>query len=410
MADRGYYAVLGVNFRSEFDEIARAYKKLALKFHPDKNPSPEAADEFQRITTSYHVIMDEQKRKNYLRLFLLRCYMSQEVPRPGGPLRPHYAFMVEKSKFAMGAKSERLLTFDLLARCMTSLKKDKELKQFPLSAITSVAKGEKALELTISFKDNHPYYIRCRCQDHYATLLELLNRICSLTSKGTEITDDALQFLCDDADSPPSSITKSKVIKRAESFASGLVHDWQPRFMVMGATQLVLFRDTDLQYLVNIIPLTLLKVTADTHDRTCFQLSTSYWKASFRVLTEDVAARWASALSDQKAVAAAAAREAAAMAPAKGGVSGEERRSTDGPRRTKRPSVIFFEGDLGSVLSADGALAAAGPRRQPRARRRRADGRLAAVPRRQRRALLLPPAERHDGVGGARRRRRLVAP
>lgn len=103
--EAGYYATLGVTFRSDEAAINKAYKKLALKMHPDKNPGPEAADTFQKITTSYHVITDDNKRKNYMRLFLLRCYMSQERPRDTGPLRPHYAFMVEKSKFAMGSKS-----------------------------------------------------------------------------------------------------------------------------------------------------------------------------------------------------------------------------------------------------------------------------------------------------------------
>ena len=122
--------------------------------------------------------MDEQKRANYLRLFLLRCYMSQVRPAPGDGLRPHYAFMVEKSKFAMGSKSDRLLTFDLLEHTLKTFKKDKEQKQFPLAALASVKEGAKdSMELTVHFKDSHPYYLRCRCLEQYETLLEVLRRI-----------------------------------------------------------------------------------------------------------------------------------------------------------------------------------------------------------------------------------------
>lgn len=51
--------------------------------------------------------MDEQKRHNYLHLYKLRCYMSQEVPREDGPLRPHYAFVLEKGKYSIGNKTVR---------------------------------------------------------------------------------------------------------------------------------------------------------------------------------------------------------------------------------------------------------------------------------------------------------------
>ena len=61
--EKGYYATLGINFRSDENQINRAYKKLALKMHPDKNPGPEAVDLFQKITTSYHIITDEEKRE-----------------------------------------------------------------------------------------------------------------------------------------------------------------------------------------------------------------------------------------------------------------------------------------------------------------------------------------------------------
>ena len=345
--EKGYFATLGVDFRSSTDDIAKAYKIKAFKLHPDRNPSPEAAEEFHRIATSFQVLSDDVKRRNYYRLFVLRCYMSQENPRPDGPLRPHYAFSVEKSKFAMGGKSDRLLTFDLIERTMHSFKKDTEKKAFPLTALASVKEGApNSLELTIHFKETHPYYLRCRSTEQYAALLIIVSRIVS--SGGADPSDQSLNLLVDDTSSPPSSFHKSKVIKRSEKIGSALLlHDWQPRFMVMGATQLVLFRDTELTNLVNILPLTLLKFVPDRSDPTCFQLTTHFWKASFRVVSEEVARRWASSLHERQAAARLAALSGEESPSGRSWAGGAAAAAVTG----SRPSVAYFEEDLTNLLT-----------------------------------------------------------
>ena len=287
-----------------------------------------------RACAADHVIIDEQKRRNYLRLFMLRCYMSQEPPLPGGALRPHYAFMVEKSKRASGGRTDRLIAIDLLEQKMQNFKKDTLHKEFHLSTLAGVQAGDKPLELSIQFKETHPYFIRTRCQEQYDTLFGVLERIVSAVATGA-LSDETLDVLCDDAESPPSSVQKSKVIKRADG--SALMNDWQPRFMVMGSTQLLLFRDVDLQQLVNIIPLSLLRFTYDSRDRSCFQLATPYWKASFRVLTEEVAARWKSSLEQQRAWIEEHLRRDPSLNAARAHPAG------------LRPSVIFSEADLASM-------------------------------------------------------------
>jgi len=62
---RDYYEVLGVSKNSASDEIKSQYRKLALKFHPDKNKSPDSAEHFKEISEAYAVLSDLEKRKIY---------------------------------------------------------------------------------------------------------------------------------------------------------------------------------------------------------------------------------------------------------------------------------------------------------------------------------------------------------
>lgn len=63
---RDYYEVLGVSKTATPDEIKKAYRKLAIENHPDRNPGDKAAeDRFKEATEAYEVLSDETKRKNY---------------------------------------------------------------------------------------------------------------------------------------------------------------------------------------------------------------------------------------------------------------------------------------------------------------------------------------------------------
>jgi molecular chaperone DnaJ len=63
---RDYYEVLGVSKSATKDEIKKAYRKLAIENHPDKNPGDKAAEErFKEATEAYEVLSDDTKRKNY---------------------------------------------------------------------------------------------------------------------------------------------------------------------------------------------------------------------------------------------------------------------------------------------------------------------------------------------------------
>ena len=66
MAKRDYYEVLGVSKNASDDEIKKAYRKLAVKYHPDKNPGDKDAEaKFKEINEAHDVLSDKQKRARY---------------------------------------------------------------------------------------------------------------------------------------------------------------------------------------------------------------------------------------------------------------------------------------------------------------------------------------------------------
>ena len=66
MSERSYYEILGVSKTATDDEIKKAYRQLAIKYHPDKNKGDkEAEDKFKEATEAYEVLRDANKRRAY---------------------------------------------------------------------------------------------------------------------------------------------------------------------------------------------------------------------------------------------------------------------------------------------------------------------------------------------------------
>lgn len=63
MAD--YYDILGVSRDASQDDIKKAYRKLAMQYHPDRSDEPDAEETFKRVTQAYEVLRDPEKRKRY---------------------------------------------------------------------------------------------------------------------------------------------------------------------------------------------------------------------------------------------------------------------------------------------------------------------------------------------------------
>ena len=66
MAKKDYYATLNVARSASGDEIKKAYRKLAMKYHPDKNPGDKKSEEtFKEITEAYEILSDTKIREMY---------------------------------------------------------------------------------------------------------------------------------------------------------------------------------------------------------------------------------------------------------------------------------------------------------------------------------------------------------
>lgn len=113
---KDYYAILGVSHSATESEVKKAFRRLAVRYHPDKNPSPEAKPRFHEINEAYDVLGDAAKRAQYdARLANPFAEIVTEPqrhrdpayrrhrPRPTGPKEPpaSYVLMRDSLKYVI---------------------------------------------------------------------------------------------------------------------------------------------------------------------------------------------------------------------------------------------------------------------------------------------------------------------
>jgi len=88
MAEKDLYNILGVAKTASQDDIKKAFRKLAMKYHPDRNPDnrEEAEAKFKEAKAAYDILSDEQKRATYDRLNQARGERNERPP----PIRVEY--------------------------------------------------------------------------------------------------------------------------------------------------------------------------------------------------------------------------------------------------------------------------------------------------------------------------------
>ena len=90
---KDYYKILGVDKKASQDDIKKAFRKLAVKYHPDKNPGDKKAEEkFKEINEANEVLGDPEKRKKYDELGENWRQYENAGPRPGAGRRQTYTY------------------------------------------------------------------------------------------------------------------------------------------------------------------------------------------------------------------------------------------------------------------------------------------------------------------------------
>lgn len=119
MSDKDYYKILGVSEEASENEIKKAYRKLAVKYHPDKNPGDKKAEEkFKEISEAYYSLGDAKRRKEYDNLRRMGAYTGDFSSARG------FDFSDFMNQFSGGGFSSRSSFSDLFGGIFSNAEVD----------------------------------------------------------------------------------------------------------------------------------------------------------------------------------------------------------------------------------------------------------------------------------------------
>lgn len=116
MAKKDYYKVLGVKRTATAEDIKKEYRKLAVKYHPDKNPDNNATEQFKEITEAYSVLNDVKRRAEYDRQLEVEARESQSSKAKGRDIFQDLSDLQNAD-----GSSKRGFSFDNLSKKFSSL-------------------------------------------------------------------------------------------------------------------------------------------------------------------------------------------------------------------------------------------------------------------------------------------------
>lgn len=164
---KNYYFILGLNIYASESQIKQAYRKLALQFHPDKNPSSEAETIFKEINEAYETLGDSEKKTTYDLLLRGISPVVHPTPSDSPPHRdPRYKprppgsfsrkskrqelleVMNDYLKYAL-IISRLTLAFSILLALDFSLPKDKTERQVLYTSYRKEMRGGRSLQLNL---------------------------------------------------------------------------------------------------------------------------------------------------------------------------------------------------------------------------------------------------------------------